>query len=71
MQGTRLFVISPPARTPVAQPTKWQKFKNIFVLKGDSPWLTRYNYFGKSVALVNALIITIIASFASMLVLLW
>jgi len=54
----------------VAQPTKWQKFKNIFVLKGDSPWLNRYNYFGKSVALVNALIIAIIASFASMFVLL-
>jgi len=47
-----------------------KKFKNIFVLKGDSQWLNRYNYFGKSVALVNALIITIIASFASMFVLL-
>jgi hypothetical protein len=52
------------------QPGNWQKFKNIFVLRGDSPWLSRYNYFGKSVALVNALIITIIASFATMLILL-
>lgn len=52
------------------EPGKWVKFKNIFVLKGDSPWLGRYNYFGKSVALVNALIITIIASFASMFILL-
>jgi len=43
---------------------------NLFFLKGDSPWLKRYNYFGKSVALVNALIIAIIASFASMLILL-
>lgn len=42
----------------------------IFFLKGDSPWLTRYNYFGKSVALVNALIFTIIASFVTMLILL-
>ncbi|NLE35505.1 MAG: SPOR domain-containing protein, partial [Bacteroidales bacterium] len=39
------------------EPTRWQKFRNIFLLKGDSPWLSRYNYFGKSVALVNALII--------------
>ena len=43
---------------------------NLFFLKGDSPWLKRYNYFGKSVALVNALIIAIIFSFASMLILL-
>ena len=70
MQGTTDPSSSSSGQPPVAQPTKWQKFKNIFVLKGDSPWLTRYDYFGKSVALVNALIITIIASFASMLVLL-
>jgi hypothetical protein len=44
--------------------------RGIFFLKGDSPWLNRYNYFGKSVALVNALIFTIIASFISMIVLL-
>lgn len=43
---------------------------NFFLLWGDSPWLKRYNYFGKPVALVNALIITIIGSFFSMLVLL-
>jgi len=43
---------------------------NLFFLKGDSPWLKRYNYFGKSVALVNALLIAIIFSFASMLILL-
>ncbi|MDX9903544.1 MAG: SPOR domain-containing protein [Bacteroidales bacterium] len=43
---------------------------NLFFLRGDSPWLSRFNYFGKSVALVNALIITIIASFATMLILL-
>jgi len=52
------------------EPTRWQKFRNIFLLKGDSPWLSRYNYFGKSVALVNALIIAIIASLATMLILL-
>jgi hypothetical protein len=43
---------------------------NLFFLRGDSPWLSRFNYFGKSVALVNALIITIIASMATMLILL-
>mgnify|MGYP001266241162 CR=1 FL=1 len=43
---------------------------NLFFLRGDSPWLTRFNYFGKSVALVNALIFTIIASMATMLILL-
>ncbi|MDX9772647.1 MAG: SPOR domain-containing protein [Bacteroidales bacterium] len=43
---------------------------NMFFLKGDNLWLTRYNYFGKSVALVNALIFTIIGSFATMIILL-
>ncbi|MDT8372533.1 MAG: SPOR domain-containing protein [Bacteroidales bacterium] len=43
---------------------------NLFFLKGNSPWLTRFNYFDKSVALVNALIFTIIASMATMLILL-
>jgi hypothetical protein len=43
---------------------------NLFFLRGDSPWLSRFNYFGKSVALVNALIFTIIASLATMLILL-
>jgi hypothetical protein len=70
MQGTSVSSSSTGAEPTVTKPTKWQKFKNIFVLKGDSPWLTRYNYFGKSVALVNALIIAIIASLASMLALL-
>ncbi len=70
MQDSPALLESTAFEPSVAQPTKWQKFKNIFVLKGDSQWLNRYNYFGKSVALVNALIITIIASFASMFVLL-
>jgi hypothetical protein len=47
-----------------------RNISNLFFLKGDSPWLTRYNYFGKSVALVNALIFTIIFSFATMIILL-
>ena len=47
-----------------------RSIQNRFLLKGDSPWLRRFNYFGKSVALVNALIIAIIFSFATMLILL-
>ncbi len=47
-----------------------RNLRNLFFLRGDSPWLTRYNYFGKSVALVNALIFTILGSFATMLILL-
>lgn len=43
---------------------------NLFLIRGNSPWLNRYNYFGKSVALVNALIFTIILSFITMLILL-
>jgi len=43
---------------------------NFFSLRGNSPWLERYNYFGKSVALVNALIFIILASFVTMVVLL-
>ena len=42
----------------------------IFFMKGDSPWLKRINYFGKSFAFVNALILTIVFSIATMIVLL-
>jgi HEAT repeat protein len=44
--------------------------RKIFFLKGDSPWLLKINYFGKSLAFVNALIATIIFSIASMIILL-
>jgi len=57
------------AATIEAQPVR-RSFQNLFFLKGDSPWLSRYNYFGKSVALVNALIFTIIGSFITMIILL-
>jgi hypothetical protein len=43
---------------------------NFFSLRGNSPWLEKYNYFGKSVALVNALIFIILASFVTMVILL-
>ena len=69
-----LAVTEEPDSVPVPatgeeQPVS-RSLKNLFFLKGDSPWLSRYNYFGKSVALVNALIFTIIGSFITMVILL-
>lgn len=61
--------IEPVTASDEVKPMK-RSMRNMFFLKGDSPWMNRYNYFGKSVALVNALIFTIIGSFVSMIVLL-
>lgn len=44
--------------------------RKFFLLNSDSPWLKRINYFGKSFAFVNALIITIFLSILSMIILL-
>ena len=44
--------------------------RNIFFIKGDSHWLKRINYFGKSLVLVNALIVAIMISIATMIILL-
>ena len=43
---------------------------DIIFLKDDNPWLKRINYFGKSIAFVNALIMTITISIVTMLILL-
>lgn len=43
---------------------------NIFFFSNESPWLKRINYFGKTFALVNALIVTIIVSITTMIILL-
>ncbi len=43
---------------------------DIIFLDENNPWLKRINYFGKSIAFVNSLIITIIISIATMLILL-
>jgi len=43
---------------------------HIIFISNDNPWIKRIHYFGKSIAFVNALIITIIASIALMLMLL-
>ncbi|HSL87490.1 MAG TPA: hypothetical protein VK861_11185, partial [Bacteroidales bacterium] len=44
--------------------------RDILFIKGDSPWLRRITYLGKSIALVNALIITITVSIITMIMLL-
>lgn len=46
-------------------------FRSMFIIKGESPWLRRINYFGKSLVFVNALIFAIILSITSMIVLLF
>lgn len=56
---------SAPAVKPIEGPGR-----KFFLLNSDSPWIKRINYFGKSFALVNALIITIFISIATMLILL-
>jgi hypothetical protein len=61
--------IEPVTADTEIEPVK-RRFSNMFFLQGDNPWLNRYSYFGKSVALVNALIFTIIGSFISMIILL-
>ena len=43
---------------------------HIIFISNDNPWIRRIHYFGKSIAFVNALIISIIASIALMLILL-
>jgi len=54
-----------PEVKPLEQPRR-----KLFLLNSESPWLKRINYFGKSFALVNALIITIFISIMMMIVLL-
>jgi hypothetical protein len=44
--------------------------QNIILLNEQSPWLKRISYFGKSIAFINALIVTIVISIGSMLILL-
>ncbi len=57
------------ANEPVISSGQTSEGRIVFI-GNDSPWIKRIHYFGKSIAFVNALIITIVASIASMLVLL-
>ncbi|MCU0455309.1 MAG: HEAT repeat domain-containing protein [Bacteroidales bacterium] len=58
--------VSAPVSGETAQPPAG----NIIFIDENNPWVKRINYFGKSIAFVNALIISIMASIASMLILL-
>lgn len=44
--------------------------RKIFFLKGDSPWLKKISYKGKSIAFVNLIISTILFSIVTMIILL-
>lgn len=66
------FVAVPPVieiEAPVVEPII-EKPPKFFLLNSESPWLKRINYFGKSFALVNALLVTIFISFVTMVILL-
>jgi hypothetical protein len=46
------------------------KVSKVFFIKGNSPWLQRINYFGKSLVFINTLIAAIVFSISTMLILL-
>ena len=61
---------APLSDLSLVEPAEIKKLPKFFLLNGESPWLKRINYFGKAFALVNALIITIMISIATMIILL-
>ncbi|MCA1756631.1 MAG: HEAT repeat domain-containing protein [Bacteroidales bacterium] len=58
-----------PSITETAQPDTTE-VRNGWIFHGDNPWLSSVNYFGRSVALVNLLIIVIAGSIITMMSLL-
>lgn len=54
---------------PALNETK-EAVRKFFLLDSTDPWLRKVNYFGKSFAFINALIITIFLSILSMIILL-
>jgi hypothetical protein len=67
---TIVFAEAATYEAPLQQTRTKRTLRNFFSLRGNNPWLIRYDYFGKSVALVNALIFIILASFVTMIILL-
>lgn len=55
---------------PLQKTQSKRTLRNFFSFRGNNPLLMKYDYFGKSVALVNALIFVILASFVTMIILL-
>lgn len=43
----------------------------LFILNGNSPWLKRINYFGRSIAFINALIVSILVCIITLVILLF
>jgi HEAT repeat protein len=46
------------------------EIRNFFLIKEDSPWLKKINYFGKSLVFINTLIAAIVFSISTMIILL-
>lgn len=53
-----------------AEEVKPLTLRNFFTFSGNSPWQSKFVYEGKSIVLVNALIITIVFSIVTMVILL-
>jgi len=65
-----LSMVSLPVDTlPTLVETR-EAVRKFFLLDSNDPWLRKVNYFGKSFAFINALIITISLSMLSMIILL-
>ena len=63
---------SPKFLSPAANPPEKNTVRKarIFFIRNDSPWLRRINYFNKSAAFVDALILAIVLSIGIMMMLL-
>jgi hypothetical protein len=62
--------VAAPDSSSIVNQTR-EVVRRYFILNSNSPWLKRINYFGKSFALVNALIVTIMLSIATMFMMLF
>ncbi|MFZ0281739.1 MAG: HEAT repeat domain-containing protein [Bacteroidales bacterium] len=73
MDTTRDLMVaaSPPVDSSSLVVQTKEVVRKYFLFSSNSPWLKRINYFGKSFALVNALIITIVISIATMFIMLF
>jgi hypothetical protein len=69
-QGDTVGITSSSGDTASVVAETTEAVRKFFLLNSNSPWLKRINYFGKSFAFVNALIITIFLSILSMIILL-
>jgi hypothetical protein len=67
--STGAVAIIPQKTNNVAEATLNEPADGL-IIGGNSPWLKRITYFGKSLALINALVITILICIVSMILLL-